>query len=72
MLVLASAAAAACVGLLGLGTDKEKPGDTQVALVPTTPHTNDTIKATYWILLGYLQECFKRNKGAKRKEEEND
>ena len=72
MLVLAGMLVVAGVALLGLGAGEEKPGDTQLALVPATPRTNDTIKATYWILLSYLQECFKRNKGAKRKEEEED
>jgi hypothetical protein len=30
----------------------------------------DTTEVSSWFLLGYLRECFKRNKSSRKKEEE--
>ena len=67
---LAGITVVAIVAIVGLGGSKPKCDNTQKTFIAASQHTNETTKISGWMLLGYLRECFRRNRTARRKEEE--
>lgn len=62
---------AMAVGVIvsGIARGKSLPESQEAMLIAAdAPVTTENV--TGWFLLGYLRECFKRNRNSKRKEEE--
>ena len=70
MLGLIGIMAIACGVIVNVSKPDVASSDVKPALMATTDPTNDTVKVSYLLLLGYLRECFTRSKSARRKEEE--
>lgn len=45
--------------------------ETSEPMIVAADATSKTTEVSGWFLLGYLRECFKRNRSNRRKEEEN-
>ena len=60
----------ACVVIVNVTKAAVASSDVKPTLMATTDPTNETVKVSYLMLLGYLRECFTRSKSARRKEEE--
>ncbi len=60
----------ACVVIVNVTKPAVASSDVKPALMATTDPTNDTVKVSYLMLLGYLRECFTRSRSARRKVEE--
>ena len=67
---LAGITAVAIVAIIGLCGRKPTSADTQKTLIVASQHTNETAEISGWMLLGYLRECIRRNRIARRKEDE--
>ena len=48
-----------------------KPTKTPEPMLIAVDAPSEASEVSGWFLLGYLRECFKRNRNSKRKEEEN-
>ena len=70
MFGLVCAAAAAGTLIVGLAKPAAVNNDTRPALTARADGTNETEQVSYWVLLGYLRECFSRSRPSRRKEEE--
>ena len=70
MFGLVCAAAAAGALIVGLAKPAAVNNDTRLALTARAGGTNETEQVSYWVLLGYLRECFSRSRPTRRKEEE--
>ena len=70
MLGLIGAMAAVCVAIASFAKRDIAYGDARPALMARTAPTNETVQVSYWMLLGYLRECFSRSRPMRRKEEE--
>ena len=70
MLGLIGIMAIACGVIVNVTKPAVASSDVKPALMATTDPTNETVKVSYLMLLGYLRECFARSKSARRKEEE--
>jgi hypothetical protein len=70
MLGLIGAMALASVAIVNLTKPAVVSSNVKPALMASTAPTNETVKVSYLMLLGYLRECFARSKSARRKEEE--
>ena len=70
MLGLIGIMAIACGVIVNVTKPAVASSDVKPALMATTDPTNETVKVSYLMLLGYLRECFTRSKSARRKEEE--
>lgn len=70
MLGLIGITAIACVAIVNVTKPAVAPGDVKPALMAANAPTNETVKVSYLMLLGYLRECFSRSRSARRKEEE--
>lgn len=62
--------ALACVVIVNFAKPAVASSDVKTALMATTSPTNETVKVSYLMLLGYLRECFSRSKSVRRKEDE--
>ena len=69
-LCLAGITVIAIVALTSLGGNKTKCADTRRTEIAASQHTNETVEISGWLLLGYLRECVRRNRTARRKEDE--
>ena len=64
------AATALGLSIIGVSRGTKSPGVSEPMLIAAdTP--SETSEVSGWFLLGYLRECFKRNRNNRRKEEEN-
>ena len=54
--------ALACVVIVNFAKPAVASNDVKPTLMATTDPTNDTVKVSYLLLLGYLRECFTRSK----------
>ena len=70
MVGLVCVAAAAGALIAGLAKPAAVNSDARPSLTAKTGGTNKTEQVSYWVLLGYLRECFSRSRPARRKEEE--
>lgn len=59
-----------CVAIMNFAKSAVASRDVKPALMAATAPTNETVKVSYLMLLGYLRECFTRPRSARRKEEE--
>ena len=67
---LLCAAAAVCATAVDLAKPVAVKDDTHPSLTAKAAGTNETTQVSYWVLLGYLRECFSRCRSSRRKEEE--
>ena len=67
---LLCAAAAVCATAVGLAKPVAVNDDSHPSLTAKAAGTNEATQVSYWMLLGYLRECFSRSRSARRKEEE--
>lgn len=67
---LLCATAAACMTVLRLSRPVAENDHLRPSLTARTAGTNETTQVSYWVLLGYLRECFSRCRLSRRKEEE--
>ena len=70
MLGLIGAMALASVVIVNLTKPAVVSSNVKPALMASTDPTNETVKVSYLMLLGYLRECFTRSRSVRRKEEE--
>ena len=70
MLGLICITAVASVVIVNFTKPAVTSGDVKPTLKAHTVPTNEVEAVSYWMLLGYLRECFSRSKSARRKEEE--
>ena len=70
MLGLIGITAIACVVIVNFNKSAVASRDVKPALMAATAPTNETVKVSYLMLLGYLRECFSRSRSARRKDEE--
>ena len=63
------AVAATGVTITGFNRDRDK-GKSQEPMLIAADAPSSTTEVSGWFLLGYLRECFKRNRNSKKKEEE--
>ena len=70
MLGLIGITAIACVVIVNFAKPAVASRDTKPALMAATAPTNESVKVSYLMLLGYLRECFSRSRSARRKDEE--
>lgn len=70
MLGLICITAVACVAIVNFTKPDAARGDMKPVLMARTAPTNEAEAVSYWMLLGYLRECFSRSRSARRKEEE--
>lgn len=70
MLGLICATAVASVIIVNFAKPNAIREDAKPVLMAHTAPTNETTIVSYWMLLGYLRECFSRSRSVRRKEEE--
>ena len=70
MLGLIGITAIACVVIVNFAKPAVASRDMKPALMAATAPTNESVKVSYLMLLGYLRECFSRSRSARRKDEE--
>ena len=59
-----------CIAGMNFAKPAVAPRDMKPALMAATAPTNESVKVSYLMLLGYLRECFSRSRSARRKDEE--
>ena len=67
---LAGITVAAIIAIIGLGGGRPRRTDAQTTLIAASQHTNETVEVSGWMLLGYLRECVRRGRTARRREED--
>ena len=70
MFSLIGITAIACVVIVNFTKPAVASRDMKPALMAATAPTNESVRVSYLILLGYLRECFSRSRSARRKDEE--
>ena len=70
MIGLLCITAIASVFIVNFARSDTVRGDVKPALMAHAVPTNEVEAMSYWMLLGYLRECFSRSRSARRKEEE--
>ena len=64
-------AAAVALGIAITGVSRnERSGKSHEPMLVAADAPSDATEVSSWFLLGYLRECFKRNKNNRKKEEE--
>ena len=64
--------AVTALGISIIGVSRgTKQAETSEPMIMAADSTSGSPEASGWFLLGYLRECFKRNRSNRRKEEEN-
>lgn len=59
-----------CIAVMNFAKPAVASRDMKPALMAATAPTNESVKVSYLMLLGYLRECFSRSRSARRKDEE--
>lgn len=67
---LAGITVVAITAIIGLGGRRTKHDDTPKTFIVASQHTNETVEVSGWLLLGYLRECVRRHRTARRKDDE--
>ena len=70
MLGLIGITAIVCVVIVNVTKPAVASSDMKPVLMAATAPTNESVKVSYLMLLGYLRECFSRSRSARRKDEE--
>ncbi len=67
---LICAAVAVCATGMSLSRPVGTDGDARPSLTASSAGAGKATRVSYWMLLGYLRECFSRCRSPRRKEEE--
>ena len=70
IVICIAAATALGISLVGVSCGRKEARTPEPMLIAADA-PSETSEVSGWFLLGYLRECFKRNRNNKRKEEEN-